>query len=338
MAIRRIAVEEAFVTPEIMAQWYVVLAGKDVEPGFAKMGETILAQTPGNKPLDDRLLDIGAGRIAHMEKVGIDIQVLSLTSPGVQVFDGPLATRLAAQSNDALAAAVKAYPTRFAGLAAIAPQEPVEAAHEIERAAGKLGLNGIIINSHTKGEYLDAPTYRPIFEAAQAQDMPIYLHPREPAPSMVTPFLDFGLFFAGWGFAAETGLHAMRLIMSGTFDRFPRLKIVLGHMGEGIPFWLQRIDNRYLLEVKIGAVQKLPKLPSAYFLDNFVITTAGVTSMPALRLSLDVLGVERILFAADFPYEDDAEAVRFMDGATVTEDERKQIYETNAMWVFKLKV
>jgi len=108
-------------------------------------------------------------------------------------------------------------------------------------------------------------------------------------------------------------------------------------MGEGIPFWLQRIDNRYLLEVKIGAVDKLPKLPSQYFLDNFVITTAGVTSMPALRLCLDVLGVERILFAADFPYEDDAEAVRFMDGAGVTEDERKQIYETNAHRVFKLK-
>jgi 5-carboxyvanillate decarboxylase len=337
MAIRRIAVEEAFVTHEIMAQWYVVLAGKNVEAGFAKMGESILARTPANKPLDDRLLDIGAGRIAHMDEIGIDVQVLSLTSPGVQVFDAPLATQLAAQSNDALAAAVKTYPTRFAGLAAIAPQEPVEAAREIERAAGKLGLNGIIINSHTMGEYLDAPKYQPIFEAAQSQDMPIYLHPREPAPSMVTPFLDYGLFFAGWGFAAETGLHAMRLIMSGTFDRFPRLKIVLGHMGEGIPFWLQRIDNRYLLEVKIGAVQKLPRLPSEYFLDNFAITTAGVTSMPALRLSLDVLGVERILFAADFPYEDDAEAVLFLDGATVTEEERKQIYETNAVRVFKLK-
>jgi len=337
MAIRRIAVEEAFVTPEIMAQWHVVLSGKDVEPGFAKMGESILAQTPANKPLDDRLLDIGAGRIAHMDEIGVDVQVLSLTSPGVQVFGGPLATRLAAQSNDALAAAVKAHPTRFAGLAAIAPQDPTEAAREIERAAGKLGLSGIIINSHTMGEYLDAPKYSQIFEAAQSQDMPVYLHPREPAPSMVTPFLDYGLYFAGWGFAAETGLHAMRLIMSGTFDRFPRLRIVLGHMGEGIPFWLQRIDNRYRLEVKIGAVAKLPKLPSQYFLDNFVITTAGVTSMPALRLCLDELDVERVLFAADFPYEDDAEAVRFMDGAKVTADERKQIYETNAVRVFKLK-
>ena len=337
MAIRRIATEEAFVTADIMAAWQTILQRGDVEPGFAKLGATILAPTPANKPMDDRLLDIGAGRIAHMDAVGVDMQILSLTSPGVQVFDAALATRLAAESNDALAAAVKAYPTRLAGLAAIAPQDPAAAAREIERAAGSLSLNGVIVNSHTLGEYLDHARYRPIFEAAEAADMPIYLHPREPAPSMVAPFLDYGLYFAGWGFAAETGLHAMRLIMSGVFDRFPKLKIVLGHMGEGIPFWLQRIDNRYLLEVKIGAVGKLPRLPSEYFLDNFVITTSGVTSMPALRLCLDVLGSERILFAADYPYEDDADGVRFMNEAKVTEDERKQIYETNAVRVFRLR-
>lgn len=335
MTVRRIAVEEAFVTPEIMKEWHVVLAGRNVEPGFAKMGETILAETPGNKVLDDRLLDIGAARLAHMDRIGIDMQILSLTSPGVQVFEAALATRLAAQSNDALAEAVRAHPARFAGLAAIAPQDPMVAAKEIERAA-KLKLNGLIVNSHTMGEYLDAPKFRPIFEAAEALDMPIYLHPREPAASWVAPYLDYALWFAGWGFAAETGLHAMRLIMSGTFDRFPKLKIVLGHMGEGIPFWLQRIDNRYLLEVKIGACKKLPRLPSEYFLENFVITTSGVTSMPALRLSLDVLGVDRILFAADFPYEDDAEAVRFMDGASVTDEERKKIYEVNATKIFRL--
>src|SRR5918995_6968507 len=245
MAVRRIAVEEAFVTPEIVSQWQVVLASHDVEPGFAKMGETILAQTAANKPLDDRLLDIGAGRIAHMDSIGVDMHILSLTSPGVQVFDRPLAARLAAESNDALAAAVKAHPTRFAGLAAIAPQHPATAAREIERAAQELGLCGVIINSHTMGEYLDAARYRPIFEAAEALDMPIYLHPREPAPSMVKPFLDYGLYFAGWGFAAETGLHAMRLILSGVFDRFPKLKIVLGHMGESIPYTFWRADHWY---------------------------------------------------------------------------------------------
>ena len=336
MAIRRIAVEEAFVTPEIMKEWHVVLAGRNVEPGFAKMGETILAATPGNKLMDDRLLDIGAKRIAHMDQVGIDMQILSLTSPGVQVFESSLATRLAAASNDALAEAVRAHPTRFAGLAAIAPQDPVAAAREIERAAQELKFNGLIVNSHTKGEYLDAEKFWPILEAAQALDMPIYLHPREPAASWVAPYLDYGLWFAGWGFAAETGLHALRLILSGAFERYPKLRIVLGHMGEGLPFWLQRIDNRYLLEEKIHAARKLPRLPSEYFLENFVITTSGVTSMPALRLSLDVLGVDRILFAADFPYEDDAEAVRFMDGASVTEEERRKIYEVNATRIFRL--
>ena len=336
MAMRRIAVEEAFVTAEIAREWLAVLARSDVEPGMAKMG-SILTPSPGTASLHKNLLDIGAGRIAHMDAVGIDMQILSLTSPGVQAFDAGLATRLAAQSNDVLAEAVKAHPTRFAGLGAVAPQDPEAAAREIERVAGPLGLQGLIINSHTMGEYLDLPKFRPILAAAEAADMPIYLHPREPGPSMVTPYLDYGLYFATWGFSAETGLHAMRLIMSGTFDRFPKLRIILGHMGEGIPYWLQRIDNRYLLQVRIGAMEKLPRLPSEYFHDNFFITTAGVTSMPALRLSLDVLGVEHILFAADFPYEDDADAVRFMDGATVTEEERRQIYETNAVRVFKLK-
>lgn len=132
------------------------------------------------------------------------------------------------------------------------------------------------------------------------------------------------------------GRGGVRLIMSGTFARFPKLKIILGHMGEGIPFWLQRIDNRYLLQVKIGAVTKLPRLPSEYFLENFVITTADVTSKLALRLSLEVLGAERILFAADYPYEDDAEAVRFLDGAALTERERKLIAHENAEQIFGL--
>ncbi|ATE67359.1 amidohydrolase family protein [Rhizorhabdus dicambivorans] len=334
---RRIAIEEAFVTSEIVAEWKKILKSGKCEPGFRKMGETIFAENPGNSVLHARLLDIGPSRIAHMDSVGIAMQVLSMTSPGVQVFDPALASRLASDANDALAQAICSHPDRFAGLGAVAPQDPAAAAREIERVRS-LGLHGLIINSHTFGEYLDLPKYRPIFEAAQAADLPIYLHPREPGPSLVAPFLDYGLYFAGWGFAVETGLHAMRLIMSGTFERFPKLKIILGHMGEGIPFWLQRIDNRYLLQVKIGAVEKLPRLPSEYFLDNFVITTAGVTSMPALRLSLDVLGVDRILFAADYPYEDDAEAVGFLDKADISTEERERIAWRNAAGLFKLDI
>jgi 5-carboxyvanillate decarboxylase len=332
---RIIAIEEAFVTQAIADAWKPVLASPDCEPGFRKMGESILAETPGNRLLHSRLLDIGAGRIARMDEVGIDMQVLSLTSPGVQVFEAGLATELAADANDQLAAAVKAYPTRFAGLGAVAPQNPQAAAHEVTRLRG-LGLVGLIINSHTMGDYLDLPKYAPLWEAIEAERLPLYLHPREPSPAMVGPYLDYGLYFAGWGFAAETGLHAMRLIMSGTFDRYPGLKIILGHMGEGLPFWLQRIDNRYLLQVKIGAVDKLARLPSEYFRDNFIITTAGVMSTPALRLSIDVLGVENIMFAADYPYEDDADGVRFIRETELTEVERVAICSGNAERLFGL--
>jgi 2,3-dihydroxybenzoate decarboxylase len=332
---RVIAVEEAFVTAEIAAAWQPVLQQNDCEIGFKALGDSILADTPANAVMHSRLLDIGAGRIAHMDQTGVDMQVLSLTSPGVQVFTPGLATALARDANDALADAVKTYPHRLAGLGAVAPQDPIAAAREIGRLKS-LGLCGVIINSHSFGEYLDLPKFYPLLEACEAAGLPLYLHPREPSPEMIAPYLDYGLYFAGWGFAAETSLHAMRLIMSGTFVRFPKLQIILGHMGEGIPFWLQRIDNRYLLQVKIGAVAKLPRLPSEYFLENFVITTSGVTSMPALRLALDVLGPARVMFAADYPYEDDAEAVAFLHGASVSDEERRLISHENAARIFRL--
>jgi 5-carboxyvanillate decarboxylase len=300
------------------------------------MGQSILGEDPGARLVHSRLVDIGAGRIAHMDATGIDMSVLSITSPGVQVFDAVTATQLAHDANDVLAAAVAANPTRLAGLAAVAPQYPDGAAKELERAARTLGMKGYLINSHTMDEYLDDSKFWPIFEAAEAMDLPLYLHPREPSPSMVAPFLDYGLYFAGWGFAVETATHAMRLIMCGVFDRFPGLRIVLGHMGEGLPFWLQRIDNRYALQVKIGAVKKLPRMPSQYFLDHFVITTAGVMSAPALKLSLEVLGEDRIMFAADYPYESVEEGVKFLDDVEITEVQRRKIYAGNAERIFRL--
>jgi 5-carboxyvanillate decarboxylase len=333
---RRVATEEAFVTQEIVRGWDAVLRSGTAEPGFRKMGETILADRPQTAAVHQRLLDIGAGRIEQMDQAGIDVQLLSLTAPGVQVFDTDTATRLATESNDALAEAIARFPKRLAGLAAVAPQDPEKAADEIARAK-RLGLCGVIINSHTHGEYLDNQKFWPIFEAAEALDMPIYLHPREPSPSLIDPFLDYGLYFAGWGFAVEAGLHAMRLIMSTVFTRFPNLRMVLGHMGEGIPFWLGRIDNRYLLQTRIGAVARLPRLPSEYFLDNFLITTSGVTDPAVLRLCIDAVGVERILFAADYPYESMMDAVRFLDNAALSTVDKAKIYETNATKLFNLR-
>lgn len=336
MKLKRIAVEEAFVTEEIAQEWGKVLASDIVEPGFRMMGGSILGEGPVAEKVHARLVDIGAGRIAQMDTDRIDFAVLSITSPGVQVFDSITATRLAANANDVLSAAIKTYPTRLAGLAALAPQDPIKAAKELERAINTLGMKGYLINSHTMGEYLDDTKFWSIFEAAQALNVPLYLHPREPAPSMVTPFLDYGLYFAGWGFAVETATHALRLIMSGVFDRFPKLKIVLGHMGEGLPFWLQRIDNRYLLQVKIGAVKKLPRLPSEYFKDHFFITTSGVMSAPALHLSIEVLGEDNIMFAADYPYESVEDGVEFMDKVDITEEQRQKIYAENAIRIFGL--
>jgi 2,3-dihydroxybenzoate decarboxylase len=333
---RRIAVEEAFVTEEIAREWDRALASKFVEPGFRLMGETILGDSPASRGVHAQLIDLDQGRIADMDACGIDLALLSITSPGVQVFDAVTATSLSTHANDVLAEAIRRHPTRFAGLATVAPNHPQSAVVELQRAASKLGMKGFLINSHTQGEYLDDRKYWPLFEAAQALEMPLYLHPREPAPSMVTPMLDYGLYFAGWGFAVETATHALRLIMSGLFDEFPRLTIILGHMGEGLPFWLKRLDNRYLLQVKIGAVKPLKRLPSEYFLENFLITTSGMMSAPALRLCLDVVGVERIMFAADYPYESAEESVQFMDSVDITPSERQAIYSTNAERVFKL--
>ncbi|HEY5624053.1 MAG TPA: amidohydrolase family protein [Gammaproteobacteria bacterium] len=334
---KRIATEEAFVTQAIADQWKIVLdAGAVGEPGFRKMGETILADSPGTRLIHERLVNLGEGRLKDMDDTGVDMHVISLTSPGVQVFDGELAAELAQDANNHLANAVRAHPNRFAGLAAVAPQLPEVGAQEIERAVDQLGLCGVIINSHTKGEYLDDPKFWPILEAAEAVRAPIYLHPRTPSPTMIEPYLDYGLYFAGWGFAAETSLHAMRMIMGGVFDRFPDLTIILGHMGEGLPFWLDRIDNRYLLQVRIGAVREMDKLPSEYFKSNFVITTAGMTYAAPLRLSLETLGAEKILFAADYPYEDMAEAVEFMNTVDVAEEDRHAIFHGNAEALFGL--
>ena len=232
--------------------------------------------------------------------------------------------------------ATQRHPGRLYGLATVAAHAPADAIKEIERGARKLSMRGLLINSHTNGAYLDEPRFLPVLEAAQAFDMPLYLHPREPSPSMSPPYLDYGLYFAGWGFAAETGLHTMRLIMSGLFEKLPRLKIVLGHLGEGIPFWLDRIDNRYLLQVKMGVVRKLERLPSEYFRENFWITTSGMTTAAPLRLCLEMLGPDRILFAADHPFESTTEAVAFMDRVDIDERVCAKILHENATALYRL--
>jgi 2,3-dihydroxybenzoate decarboxylase len=203
---------------------------------------------PRSFKLVEKLLDVGEKRIEEMDEAGIDIQVLSLAVPGCEQFDASEGAAMARQTNDELAEVIKKYPDRYVGLAALAPQDPAEAAAELERAVKELGMRGAKLNSHVRGEYLDDEKYWPVFEMAERLDVPIYLHPTLPSPSILGGFAKYGFPLAGppYGFGAETSLHTMRLLYSGVFDKYPKLKIVLGHMGEGLPFWLYRIDFYWL--------------------------------------------------------------------------------------------
>jgi 5-carboxyvanillate decarboxylase len=329
---KRIATEEAWGPPE-MFKMYVDLIenGALVDPGFVSMWGRFLRNTK----LLGQLEDIGEKRIRDMDSCGIDMQVLSLTAPGVQVFDPATANSLAKSSNDQLAAAIRKYPKRFAGLAAVAPQDPKAAAKEMERGIKKLGLHGVIINSHTNGEYLDNPKFWEIFEAAQALNTAIYIHPQTPPPNMVMPYLARGFERAIMGFAHEVSVHILGLITSGVFDRFPKLKIVIGHGGEGLPYMLYRIDYMYE-NARYSFMKKVKKLPSDYMKENIFITTSGLPWAPAVTMAQSVLGMDRVLYAMDYPYEFVAEEVTMTDNFPIGAADKKKLFQTNAEKVFSL--
>lgn len=335
-AYRRIATEEAWTTREIADEYMRFLAGNPVdEPGFVALGGRYYARGADNPLLAD-MLDLGAGRIEAMDRLGIDMQLLLLTAPGVQVFDPETATALAANSNDQLAEACKAHPDRLAGLAAVAPQDPAGAAREIERATSTLGLKGVVINSHTKGEYLDDQKFWEILEAAEANDAPIYIHPRNPAPSMLEPYLSRRLEAGILGFTADVALHTIAMITAGVFDRFPRLKLVIGHAGEGLPYMLYRIDYMQRAVREGRGALRLEKRPSDYMKENVYITTSGMAWEPAILFAQSVLGVDRVLYAMDYPYQADPDEVLAMDALAISDADKKRFFQTNAERVFSL--
>jgi 2,3-dihydroxybenzoate decarboxylase len=310
-------------------------ANNDVkDPGFNALWSRLGAR----KTLVDRLTDIDALRIRDMDATGIDIQVLSLTSPGVQVFDRATANSLAVTTNNMVAEAVRKHPTRFAGLAAASPQDPAAAAKEIERAVTNLGLKGVIINSHTRGELLDDPKFWEIFEAVEALDVPMYLHPQTPPPAMIEPYVSRGLEGALLGFGAEAGLHALAIIRSGAFDRFPSLRIVLGHGGEALPFWLYRTDTLIKTarpNLRNGAA-KLEHPPSHYLKTNMYVTTSGMAWGPVIAFLQSVLGTDRVLYAMDYPYQFDVSEVVTIDTLPMSIPDKKRLFQTNAETVFRL--
>jgi 5-carboxyvanillate decarboxylase len=341
LGFKRIATEEAFATRELIQAYRDLLARNgSSDIGFnSLMGYYLNNPSDRTRAVSERLQDLGARRLADMDATGIDVQILSLTSPGVQIFDADTAVGLARDANDELAAAIAAHPTRYAGLAAVAPQEPAAAVKELERAVQKLGLKGAIVNSHTHGEYLDDPKFWDILAAAEALDVPIYIHPNTPSNAMIKPFMERGLDGAVFGFAVETGLHALRLVVSGAFDRFPRLKIVLGHLGEGLPYWLFRIDFMHGASVRSGRYASQPKLKrkaSEYLRENFHYTTSGMAWTPPIRYVQSVMGMDRLMYAMDYPYQFVPEEVSVTDNLPIGYEDLKAFYQGNAERVFKL--
>ncbi|MGC1303997.1 MAG: amidohydrolase family protein [Caulobacteraceae bacterium] len=339
-AYKRIATEEAFCPAEMIRIWKAVLDGPDPDPGFVSLiGFYMTSQAERPRHIMACLTDLGEMRLRHMDEAGIDRQVMALTSPGVQVMAAADAAAFAKVANDELSEACRRHPDRFSGMVAIAPHSPAEAAREIERGVQKLGLTGVIVNSHTHGEYLSDPKFWEIFEAAEANDTPIYLHPNTPPRDMIRPYLEAGLDGAIFGFAAETGLHALRLITAGVFDRFPRLQVVLGHLGEALPFWAYRLDYMHAATVRskrYEVMQPLKKKPSDYLRENFHITNSGVAWEPGIKFVQDVVGVDRVLYAMDYPYQHSIEEVHILDGMDMTPEVKKAFFQTNAEKLFKL--
>jgi predicted TIM-barrel fold metal-dependent hydrolase len=287
-----------------------------------------------------KLLDLTAGRIADMDEAGIDLQVLSLVSTGIDSLDAATATSLVRDVNDELASAVRAHPTRFAGFASLALKEPHTAAAELDRCVTRLGFPGALVDGTTGGVFLDDPSFLPVFEAAAHLNVPIYLHPAPPPEPVRQAYfsglpgdLGFLLSIAGWGWHAETALHTLRLIVSGLFDRFPALQLIIGHMGEGLPYALARSSG------VLSAAAHLRQPVAAYFQSNIHLTTSGYFTHPPFRCAMDVVGLDRLLFSVDYPFSSNMRGRTFLDslGGLLSPEDMAKLTHRNAESLLRLQ-
>jgi predicted TIM-barrel fold metal-dependent hydrolase len=330
---RTITLEEHYATPAFMdgpghqlrEQAEAVRAHPQVAAGFAKLVE--------------QLFDIGEGRIANMDAAGIDVQVLSLTAPGVEQLDAPEAVALARDTNDTLAAAVRRHPSRLAGFAALPTADPPSAADELERTVREHGFKGALINGHARGRYLDDEFFWPILERAETLQVPLYLHPTLPLPSVVKgvyvgnypPEVAGGLATAAWGWHIDTATHVIRLILSGAFDRYPGLHLVIGHMGETLPFVLPRLEQALPTELT-----KLDRPVGAYLRENVHYTFSGFNWTPAFLDLLLQVGADRIMFSTDYPYGSMTQAHTFLEQLPASTADRERIAHGNAERLLRL--
>jgi predicted TIM-barrel fold metal-dependent hydrolase len=288
--------------------------------------------------VDARLRDLGESRIADMDAAGVDVQVVSQTQPGAQGYPVPGAAARVREENDRLAEAVGRHPERLAAFAALPTADPAAAADELERSVGELGFKGALVNGHTDGRFLDDVRFRPILERAEALDVPLYLHPAPPPSSVVdayfagfAPQVSAVLATSAWGWHVETGLHVLRLALAGVFDRFPRLQIIVGHLGEALPFMLARAST-----VLSPAATGLERTLAEYVRENVHLTTSGFFSVPPLLNALLEVGTDRILFAVDYPFSTNAAGVAFLDALPVSAADREKIAHGNAERLLRL--
>ena len=332
---KRIATEEAWTFPALVkAQVEYLESGEAPGDDSLKMAG-MFAKMPS---LQEMLQDLGRLRLSHMDEYGIDRQLLLLTAPGVQVVRPRDGTALAREANDIAAEACRNHSDRFSALAAFDPRDVAGSVKELERAS-KLGLNGAVLNSHFQGHYIDEEEYFPILEALEANDLALYIHPT--APFNAPHYESRGFFGALGGFPHDVWLHTMGIIFSGAFDRFPKLRLVIGHMGECMPLQLYRFDWMQgnadgRPHLRGGRQVKLQHPVSHYFHNNIWITTSGVAWEPAIRFCQEVLGPERVLYAMDYPYQQSYDEVAAYDRMAMSAEHKKMLMEDNARRVFRL--
>jgi predicted TIM-barrel fold metal-dependent hydrolase len=317
---RTITLEEHFVSPGFLAG-----------PGKEFIEHQRSRGARGIK-IYEQLQDVGSGRIAEMDAAGIDMQVLSLNSPGVEQSEVAEQIAISIESNDFLAETVKKNPKRFAAFAALPVAAPDKAAEELDRRVRQQGFKGTLINGHTRGRYLDDKFFSPILERAEALNVPIYLHPTPPPKAVIdaqyggfSPGVNAMFSSAGWAWHIETSVHVLRMILGGVFDRYPKLQVMIGHLGEGLPFMLPRLNKNFTMEMT-----KLERPMGDYLRENIHYTFGGF-NFPAtfLNLLLEV-GVGRIMFSVDHPYGSMAEAHAFLLQLPVSDDDRERIAHGNA--------
>jgi predicted TIM-barrel fold metal-dependent hydrolase len=328
---RTVALEEHYTVPRIVAGISPDAIARRGFPG----ADFVWAQTTKR----NELADLGDARIADMDGGGITVQVLSVAGPGADLVPGQPGIDLARAYNDALAEACGRHPTRYRGFAHLPMLAPEAAADELERTVKDLGFHGALVNGATEGRFLDDPAFEPILARAEELDLPIYLHPGIPTPAVRSAYYDnlpgnfsFTMALSAWGWHADTAIHTLRLVLSGALDRHPRLKIVIGHMGEALPFMLDRIDETTAGEAKA----RLRRSVRQTILDQVWITTSGFFTMVPFMAALMSFGVDRIMFSVDYPFASNARARAFLDALPVSPADRAKIAYGNADRLLRL--